>query len=94
MAGHSKWSNIKRKKEKTDAQKAKVFTKARDIVATKAGGDPEATSTTHGYPKAKAVNIRMITSTVIWRGQVPPRPISMRRLFTRIQGWGRLLVHT
>ena len=27
MSGHSKWSNIKHKKEKTDAQKAKVFTK-------------------------------------------------------------------
>ena len=27
MAGHSKWANIKRKKEKTDAQKAKAFTK-------------------------------------------------------------------
>ncbi|MBQ5634154.1 MAG: YebC/PmpR family DNA-binding transcriptional regulator, partial [Clostridia bacterium] len=27
MSGHSKWNNIKRKKEKTDAQKAKVFTR-------------------------------------------------------------------
>lgn len=27
MSGHSKWNNIKRKKEKTDAAKAKVFTK-------------------------------------------------------------------
>ena len=27
MSGHSKWANIKHKKEKTDAQKAKVFTK-------------------------------------------------------------------
>ena len=25
MSGHSKWANIKHKKEKTDAQKAKVF---------------------------------------------------------------------
>jgi YebC/PmpR family DNA-binding regulatory protein len=44
MAGHSKWANIKRKKEKTDAQKAKAFTKiTREIiVATKAGGgDPD-----------------------------------------------------
>ena len=24
MSGHSKWSNIKHKKEKTDAQKAKL----------------------------------------------------------------------
>ena len=27
MSGHSKWNNIKRKKEKTDAQREKVFTK-------------------------------------------------------------------
>ena len=26
MSGHSKWNNIKRKKEKTDGAKAKVFT--------------------------------------------------------------------
>ena len=25
MSGHSKWNNIKRKKEKTDAQKGKIF---------------------------------------------------------------------
>ena len=27
MSGHSKWNNIKHKKEKSDAQKAKIFTK-------------------------------------------------------------------
>ena len=27
MSGHSKWSTIKRKKEKTDNARAKVFTK-------------------------------------------------------------------
>ena len=44
MSGHSKWANIKRKKEKTDSQKAKVFTKiGREIaVAVKSGGpDPD-----------------------------------------------------
>ncbi len=43
MSGHSKWSNIKHKKEKTDAQKAKIFTKiGREItMAVKSGGgDP------------------------------------------------------
>ena len=43
MSGHSKWNNIKHKKEKSDAQKAKIFTKmGREIaVAAKAGGaDP------------------------------------------------------
>ena len=44
MSGHSKWNNIKHKKEKSDAQKAKIFTKmGREIaVAAKSGGaDPE-----------------------------------------------------
>src|SRR5690554_2321517 len=44
MAGHSKWANIKRKKEKTDAQRGKIFTKlGREIaVAVKEGGsDPD-----------------------------------------------------
>lgn len=43
MSGHSKWANIKRKKEATDAVKAKIFTKiGREIiVAVKEGGaDP------------------------------------------------------
>ena len=43
MSGHSKWSTIKRKKEKTDAQRAKIFTKiGRQIsVAVKeSGADP------------------------------------------------------
>ncbi|NLW16069.1 MAG: YebC/PmpR family DNA-binding transcriptional regulator [Firmicutes bacterium] len=44
MAGHSKWSNIKHRKAKADAQKGKIFAKvAREIiVAVKHGGaDPE-----------------------------------------------------
>ena len=43
MSGHSKWNNIKRKKEKTDGQRAKVFTKiARELaVAVKEGGGPD-----------------------------------------------------
>ena len=43
MSGHSKWKNIMHKKEKTDAQRAKIFTKiGKEIaVAVKAGGpDP------------------------------------------------------
>ena len=47
MSGHSKWNNIKHKKEKTDAQKAKVFTKiGKEItIAVKAGGgDPTVNS--------------------------------------------------
>ena len=47
MSGHSKWNNIKRKKEKTDAQRGKIFTKiGREIsVAVKQGGpDPASNS--------------------------------------------------
>lgn len=43
MSGHSKWSTIKRKKEKTDGQRAKIFTKiGRELaVAVREGGpDP------------------------------------------------------
>ena len=40
MSGHSKWSTIKNKKEKTDSERAKIFTKiGREIcVAVKFGG--------------------------------------------------------
>lgn len=43
MSGHSKWANIKRKKEVTDSKKGKLFSKlSRAItVAAKNGGDPE-----------------------------------------------------
>ncbi len=43
MSGHSKWSNIKRKKEKTDGARAKIFTKiGRELaVAVKDGGGPD-----------------------------------------------------
>ena len=47
MSGHSKWNNIKHKKEKTDAQKAKVFTKIGKemAIAIRAGGpDPNSNS--------------------------------------------------
>ena len=43
MSGHSKWANIKNKKEKTDSQRGKIFTKiGREIaIAVKEGGaDP------------------------------------------------------
>lgn len=43
MSGHSKWNNIKRKKEKTDSQRAKIFTKiGRELtVAVRSGGGPD-----------------------------------------------------
>ena len=61
MSGHSKWSNIKHKKEKTDAQKAKVFTKiGKEItIAVKEGGpDPASNSKLRDLiQKAKANNV-------------------------------------
>lgn len=61
MSGHSKWKNILHKKEKTDAQKAKVFTKiGREIaVAVKEGGaDPASNSKLRDcIAKAKANNV-------------------------------------
>ena len=45
MAGHSKWANIKHKKAKEDAKRAKAFTKhIREITvaAREGGGDPDA----------------------------------------------------
>lgn len=62
MSGHSKWNNIKRKKEKTDGQKAKVFTKiGREIsVAVKEGGGPDPASNSKlkdAIAKAKANNV-------------------------------------
>ena len=36
MSGHSKWANIKNKKEKTDAQRGKIFTKiGREMAAAR-----------------------------------------------------------
>ena len=61
MSGHSKWSNIKHKKEKTDAQKAKIFTKIGKemTIAVKAGGgDPSTNSRLRDLiAKAKANNV-------------------------------------
>lgn len=61
MSGHSKWSNIKRKKEKTDAQRAKIFTKiGREMaVAVRAGGpDPLVNGKLRDIiAKAKANNV-------------------------------------
>ena len=62
MSGHSKWSTIKRKKEKTDGARAKVFTKiGRELaVAVRAGGgaDPASNSKLREWiAKATANNV-------------------------------------
>jgi len=62
MSGHNKWSTIKHKKEKTDAQKGKIFTKiGREIaIAVREGGSAD--PATNGrlrdvVAKAKAANM-------------------------------------
>lgn len=61
MSGHSKWKNIMHKKGKTDAQRAKIFTKiSKEIsIAVKEGGtDPTSNSKLKDLiAKAKANNV-------------------------------------
>lgn len=61
MSGHSKWNNIKRKKEATDAVKAKIFTKIGREMAVcvkEGGGDPNNNSKLRDLiAKAKANNV-------------------------------------
>ncbi|MCI2047170.1 MAG: YebC/PmpR family DNA-binding transcriptional regulator [Faecalibacterium sp.] len=61
MSGHSKWNNIKRKKEKTDGARAKVFTKVgREIgVSVREGGpDPNSNGKLRDLiAKAKSMNV-------------------------------------
>ncbi|MBS3769644.1 MAG: YebC/PmpR family DNA-binding transcriptional regulator [Bacteroidales bacterium] len=61
MAGHSKWANIKRRKEAQDAKKAKIFSRIiKEIsVAVKEGGnDPESNSRLRmAIQNAKGVNM-------------------------------------
>lgn len=61
MSGHSKWKNIMHKKEKTDAQKAKVFSKIGKemTMCVKEGGpDPVSNSKLRDLiAKAKSLNV-------------------------------------
>ena len=61
MSGHSKWNNIKHKKEKTDAQRAKVFTKVgKEIAMAVREGGPEPVSNSKLrdlITKAKSLNV-------------------------------------
>ena len=61
MSGHSKWNNIKHKKEKTDAQRASVFTKIGKemaIAVRESGPDPASNSKLAALiAKAKSLNV-------------------------------------
>ena len=84
MSGHSKFANIKHKKEKNDAKKGKIFTViGREIVmAVKAGGsDPANNSKLRDViAKAKANNMPTVESR---RQQVLILQIAMRKLYTK-----------
>jgi YebC/PmpR family DNA-binding regulatory protein len=60
MAGHSKWANIKHRKERSDAQKGKIFSRiAKEIISAvkMGGGDPRSNARLRlAIQKAKAVN--------------------------------------
>src|SRR5574343_586530 len=60
MSGHNKWSKIKRQKEKTDAQKSKIFGKMVKLItveAKKAGGNMQSPGLRNAIEKAKAANV-------------------------------------
>ena len=88
MSGHSKFANIKHKKEKNDAKKGKIFTIiGREIVmAVKAGGpDPNNNGKLRDViAKAKANNMPTIPLSVVLRKQpvLIPQTV-MRKLYTK-----------
>jgi YebC/PmpR family DNA-binding regulatory protein len=60
MSGHNKWSKIKHKKEKTDAQKSKIFGKMVKLIsveAKKAGGNTASPGLKAAVEKAKSFNV-------------------------------------
>lgn len=66
MSGHSKWSNIKRKKGANDARRGKLWSKlARNIiVAARAGGGDPAMNLTLRYAVDKAKEANMPADTI------------------------------
>ena len=67
MSGHSKWKNIMHKKEKTDSQRAKIFTKIGKEIAMAVrdgGADPNTNGKLHDLiAKARQTTCPTITST-------------------------------
>lgn len=62
MAGHSKWAKLKHTKGKTDAQKAKLFSKLVRFITVevkKAKGDTKAPGVRAAVEKARAANMPM-----------------------------------
>lgn len=87
MSGHSKWKNIMHKKEKTDAQRAKVFTKIGKemAIAVKEGGpDPVSNSKLASLiTKAKSLNVPNDNIKRVIDRQAPQMRLTTRRSHTR-----------
>ncbi|PIQ67051.1 MAG: YebC/PmpR family DNA-binding transcriptional regulator [Candidatus Zambryskibacteria bacterium CG_4_9_14_3_um_filter_40_16] len=60
MSGHNKWSKIKRQKEKTDAQKSKIFGKLVRMIsveAKKSSGNIDSPALRSAIEKARSMNV-------------------------------------
>jgi YebC/PmpR family DNA-binding regulatory protein len=60
MSGHNKWSQIKHRKEKTDAQKSKLFSKYAKLItveAKKSKGNKDAPGLKAAVEKARGANM-------------------------------------
>ena len=82
MSGHSKFANIKHKKEKNDAAKGKIFTKiGKELaVAVKEGGsaDPANNSRLRDViAKAKDVIADKLTGNIVKEIYVPGRIVNI-----------------
>ena len=60
MSGHNKWSKIKRQKEKTDAQKSKIYGKMVKLItveAKKSGGNRNSPGLKSAIERAREANV-------------------------------------
>lgn len=58
MSGHNRWTQIKRKKEKTDGQKSKIFSKFARLITQEAKiGGPDSPTLKKAVERAKASNM-------------------------------------
>ena len=89
MSGHNKWSTIKHKKEKTDAQRGKIFTKiGREIaIAVREGGPDPSTNSKLKDVVAKAKAANMPNENIqrsIKRLRAKATPPSIKRSSTKV----------
>lgn len=83
MAGHSKWANIKHRKERQDAKRGKIFTKwIRELtVAAKQGGADPASNPRLRLALDKALGANMsrdIIDRAVARGPAPTKAITSK----------------